>query len=115
MRDTLTFFAGMFVLTALAELFVLRRWYQRRGIKFCVLSVAALSGVIWIGCSMASFWIRWGWKISREGRMSGSDWIVAIFSSFVTAVFFGVVALLPAGGVALVYRRLKRGNHDLVV
>src|SRR6266516_2723653 len=97
MRDTLTFFAAMFALTALVELLALRRWHGRRSVLFCVVSVAVFSGVLWLTSAMTLFHIHWGWKAAGEPPMSGSEWVMVSFFVVLDVLLFSVIALIPAG------------------
>jgi hypothetical protein len=113
MRDALTFFVPMFVLTALAEWFVLRRWYLRRSLTFCIVAVAAPSGAAWTAYWAGLFWIRWGAKVSSEWPPSSAGLPLLVFSVLVDMLIFAAIALVPAGGVALIYRRMKKRHDDV--
>jgi hypothetical protein len=107
MRDTLTFFAAMFTLTVLLEIFALMRWHGRRSVLFCVISVAVFSGVLWLTSAMTLFHIRWGWKAASESPLSSSDWLMLGFFVLLDVLLFSLVALIPAGSVAFIYRRFR--------
>jgi len=107
MRDTLLFFLAMFALTALVEFQVLRKWLDRRGVLFCVFSVAVFSGVLWLTSAMALFHIQWDSKVAGELPLSGSDLVGVVVFILIDFLILTVVALIPAGSVALIYRRVR--------
>jgi hypothetical protein len=99
----------MLAITALVELCVLRTWSQRRSSAFCVILVAALSGVFWttflFGCLDAAH----GPTLSRPANTppvgSGASWTIVMFMIY--AVIIGMTALVPAGLTAFIYRRFR--------
>lgn len=108
MRDTFTFLAAMFALTALVEFVVLRRCVGHRRYAFCVLSVSFVSGVVWMASAMTLFHIRWGWKAAHEPPMSASEWVIVSLFVVLDVVLLSIAALIPAGTVALIHRRLRK-------
>lgn len=107
MRSTALFLLAMFVSTALVEFCVLRRWFGRRSLKVCVGSVSVINGVFWLGCAVALSWINVRWKSATEPSMTGSDILAVSFFLVLDALLLSVVALIPAGLVAVIYRSLR--------
>jgi hypothetical protein len=52
-------------------------------------------------------YIRSGWKAAQEPAISGADWVVLGLLCGVDALILTAVALIPAGGIALIYRRRR--------
>jgi biotin transporter BioY len=105
MRDTLPFFLAMFVLTAFVELFALRRRYGRWGFSGCIISVAAFSGIVWM---MNWILMNWADKIPEEALpLDTADRMCIGLSVLLGLLAFMVVALIPAGITALIYRKLR--------
>jgi hypothetical protein len=52
-------------------------------------------------------WINVGWKSAAEPRMTGSDMMTVGFLLAVDALVLSLIASVPAGLVAVLYRRLK--------
>lgn len=107
MRSTILFFLAVFVSTALVELCVLRRCFGRRSLAACVGTVSVGSGVFWLGCAVALGAIDVAWKVAAEPAMTASDMVVNGLLLFLDALLLSMVALVPAGAVAVIYRRLK--------
>jgi len=107
MRSTLLFLLAVFASTALVEFGILRRWFGRRSLKVCIGSVAAISGVFWLAFAVALSWINVGWKSATEPATTGSDLLAVGFLLLLDALLLSIVALIPAGLVAAIYRRLK--------
>jgi hypothetical protein len=113
MQDTLHFFAVMSAITVLVEFAVLRRCLGRRSYSFCILSVSLLSGVVWLASMRTLFGIRWGRNAADALPLSGSEWMVFSLCVVLGVLFFSAVALIPAGGVALIYRRWRNGHEGM--
>jgi hypothetical protein len=107
MRGTLLFLLAMFVSTAFVEFCVLRRCFGRRSLAVCIGTVSVASGVFWLVCAVALSFINVAWKAATEPAMTGSDIVVGGFLLVLDALLLSVVALIPAGLVAAIYRRLK--------
>jgi uncharacterized membrane protein len=104
MRDTLLFFIAMFGLTALVELFALRRRYGRWSLPDCIISVAVISGIVWM---MSWILMTWGDAIPAEALpLDTADRICIGLSVLFGLLAFMVVALIPAGITAFIYRQL---------
>lgn len=108
MRSTTLFLLAMFVSTAVVEFLVLRRWFGRRRLMVFVGSVSVLSGVFWLACALLLTWVNIGWKSASEPVMSTSDKVDAGLLLMLDAALLSVIALVPAGFVAAIYRRMKR-------
>lgn len=107
MRSIMLFFLAMFVSTALVELCVLRRCFGRRSLAACVGTVSVGSGVFWLVCAVALSAVDVAWKVAAEPAMTGSDMVVTGLLLVIDALLLTTVALIPAGLVAVIYRRLK--------
>lgn len=107
MRSTLLFLRALFVSTALVEFGVLRRCFGRRSLKSCIVGVAVTSGVFWLGYAVALSWIIFGWKSATEPAMTVSDVLAVGCLLLLDALLLSISALIPAGLVAAIYRRLK--------
>jgi hypothetical protein len=107
MLGTLLFFLAMFALTALAEFLVLKRCYGRRSVPFCVVSVAVFSGVGWMAIAVSLAHIHWGWKAASEPSLSASEWATPAFLILLDVLLLSALALVPAGSVALIFRRWR--------
>jgi len=97
----------MFASAALVELCVLRRWFSRRSLAVCVGAVSVASGVFWLACAVALSLIGVGGKAATEPAMSGSEMVTAGILLVLDATLLSVLALIPAGLTAVIYRRLK--------
>ena len=100
----------MLVITALVELCVLRIWSRRQGLAFCVTLVAVLSGVFWTAFLFAYLEAAHGPTLPRPANTlppvgSGVSWEIVMF--LIHAVIIGVVAVIPAGLTAFIYRRFR--------
>jgi hypothetical protein len=100
----------MLVITALFELCVLRVWSRRRSFSFCVLLVAAASGIFWAAFYFTYLEAAHGPSLPRPANTppplgSGYDWMVVMF--LIHAAIMGAVALIPAGFTAMIYRRFR--------
>ena len=100
----------MLTITALAELCVLRIFGQRHSLSFCIYSVAAISGIFWAAFFVAYLEVAHGPSLPRPASTpppvgSGYDWTIVMF--LIHAVIIGVVALVPAGFTAIIYRRFR--------
>ena len=109
MRDTALFLLGVVTSTGLVEFCVLRRWGRRCRLSSCIGVVSAVSGLFWLALGVAMTWIHVGWKSAAEPRMTGSDMVAVGFLLAVDALVLTLIASVPAGLVAVVYRRFK-GN-----
>src|ERR1019366_9913520 len=99
---------AMLAITALIELCALRIWSRRRNLAFCVTFVAAVSGVFWAAFLFAYLDVAHGPFLPRPANTpppvgSGASWAVVMF--LIHALIISVVALIPAGLTAMIYRR----------
>ena len=99
----------MLVITALVELCVLRVWSRRRGLAFCVTFVAAVSGIFWAAFLFA-YDAAHSPFLPRPANTqppvgSGASWAIVMF--LIYALIISVVALIPAGLTAMIYRRFR--------
>ena len=100
----------MLVITVLVELCVLRIWSRRRGLAFCVTFVAAVSGVFWAAFLFAYLDAAHSPFLPRPANTpppvgSGASWAIVMF--LIHALIISVVALIPAGLTAMIYRRFR--------
>ena len=72
--------------------------------------MAVLSGAAWVALGMVLFQIQWGWKTATEPSMNGEDWIGASVFILLDVLLLSAIALIPAGGVAVIYRKLRSKN-----
>ena len=100
----------MLVVTALVELCVLRAWSRRRGLAFCVTLVASVSGIVWAAFLFAYLDAAHGPFLPRPANTqppvgSGASWAIVMF--LIHALIISIVALIPAGLTAMIYRRFR--------
>ena len=112
----LAFLISLLVLVAVPlELHFVRRWYGRRPISHSVVAASFLTGVVWTTFAVLLGWIEWHWKSASEPASSGIEWIGVAVLITLDAFLAGVVAMIPAGVVALIYRRCRgRFREDRV-
>ena len=101
---------AMLAITALIALCALRIWSRRRNLAFCVTFVAAVSGVFWAAFLFAYLDVAHGPFLPRPANTpppvgSGASWAVVMF--LIHALIISVVALIPAGLTAMIYRRFR--------
>lgn len=101
----------LFAVTALVEMCVLRAWSKRRGYLFCVMLVAAISGILWTVFYFNYLEVANGPSLPRPANTtpnvgSGDDWMIVMF--FIYAVIIGAVAMIPAGITALIYGLFRK-------
>jgi amino acid permease len=97
-------FLLMFILTALLQFFMLRRRSNRLSILGTVLRVAVFSGIIWVTSWMM---IDWGDDLVALAQDSPSFFEKMLIIGILFLVFTAM-ALIPAGTVALIYRKSKK-------
>ena len=107
MRDTALFLLAVFASTGLLEFCVLRRWFGRRSLLTCIGVVSAVSGLFWLALGVAMTWIHVGWKSAAEPAMTRSDVVGVGFLLALDIVVLILISSVPAGLVAILYRRLK--------
>ena len=100
----------MLVVTALVELCVLRVWSRRRGLAFCVTFVAVVSGILWAAFLFAYLDAAHGPFLPRPANTpppvgSGASWAIVMF--LIHAMIISVLALIPTGLTAMIYRRFR--------
>jgi hypothetical protein len=100
----------MLVITALVELCVLRVLRRRRSLAFCITLVAAVSGVFWAAFLFAYLDAAHGPFLPRPANIpppvgSGASWAIVMF--LIHALIISIVALIPAGLTAMIYRRFR--------
>jgi hypothetical protein len=104
--SALFYWFALFASTAALELFVLRRWYSRRSLGACILGGAFSSGVCWGVFTVIYIWI--GVSAKAEAPPTLSEVFIDFgFGSLLWAVIMSVVALIPAGLTAMIYRRFR--------
>lgn len=106
MMDTMiqacSLFLAMFVLTALIELFALRRWSNRWGMLGCIVGVGAFCGMVWLAGWMM---IDWGDEATTEGP---PPFMIKLAVLLVLFLGFTMMAMIPAGLTGLIYRKAGR-------
>ncbi|MCP5523806.1 MAG: hypothetical protein H7A46_21505 [Verrucomicrobiales bacterium] len=108
MHSTALLFVAVFASTAFVEFCVLQRWFSRRSLVVCIGGVSAVSGVIWLAVGIALSLISFGWKSGSEPAMTAVDVLAVGFLLVLDALLLSLVAAVPAGLVAVIYRRFKR-------
>jgi hypothetical protein len=101
--STLLYWFTLFASTAVLEFCVLRRWFDRRSLGTCILGGAFSSGIFWGVFTMIFIWI--GVNAKAEAPPTLSEVIDFGFCSIFWALIMSVVALIPAGLTAMIYRR----------
>src|ERR1035437_8410078 len=94
----------IFASTAALELLVLRRWFGRRSLAACIFGAAIPSGIFWMVVIMITIWM--GLRAKAEAPPTPSELLIDFgFGSLLWALIMSVVALIPAGLTAIIYRR----------
>ena len=105
--SALLYLLTMFVSIAVAEFFVLRRWFGRRSMAVCVFGVAIPGGVFWTVLSWISAWLGSRVKAASEPPLAGTDYFALVFFFVVWILILSGIALVPAGLTAVIYRRFR--------
>lgn len=105
MCNTLLFFLTMSGLTSVVEYLVLRRWHGRWSFPACVVSVAAISAVIWL---LSWMFIPWTNRAADIEPDDAFEWFSLGLMIVLFYFFFAVMALIPASVVAVFYRKRIR-------
>lgn len=102
----------MFGLTAVMELFVLRHCYGRWSFPRCIISVVVFSGIV---CLIGWMLMDQGDEASKMEPPFGYDWMWLGLYVLISLLTFMVIALLPAGMAAIIYRKLgiHKKTHSL--
>jgi hypothetical protein len=104
--SALLYLLAMVASTAAVEYCVLRRWFGRRSLTFCVLGAALFSGIFWAAVLFTRTSILYGWKDAGY-TLTFMDFATCGFFFMIWTVGLTVIALIPATLTAAVYLRLK--------
>ena len=105
--SALLYLLTMFAAIAAVEFCVLRRWFGRRSLAVCIFSVAIPSGVFWTAVTWTFTAIGVSWKAASEPPLTGTDYLALSFFFVVWVLILSIVALIPTGLTALIYRRFR--------
>jgi len=88
---------------ALLEFYVLRRYYGRRSLAECIFIGAFISGILW-----AAIIVSIVFSTARlDVRQTTLERLLDFGTSLVIyALFISVLALIPSGVAAMIYRKL---------
>jgi hypothetical protein len=104
--SALLYLLAIFASTAAVEFCVLRRWFGRRSLAVCIFGGAIPSGIFWGVAMVISIWI--GVSAKAEAPPTPSEIVLDFgFGSILWVLIMSVVALIPAGLTAMIYRRFR--------
>jgi hypothetical protein len=104
--SALLYLLAIFTSTVAVEFFVLRRWFGRRSLAACIFGGAIPSGVFWGVAMVIYIWISVSAKAAAPPTFS-EIFMDFGFGSILWALIMSVVALIPAGLTAMIYRRFR--------
>ena len=105
--SALLYLLTMFASIAAVEFCVLRRCFGRRSLAVCVFSVAIPSGIFWTAVTWMLTAIGVSWKAASEPSLTGANYFGLSFFFVVWVLILSIVALIPAGLTAMIYRRFR--------
>ena len=106
--SALLYIFTLLVTSALVEFLLLRRWYPRRSLPFCIILGGAFGGVVWSIYSWMLYWTMaspYTKHATDHPQTLGVAGGIAIY--VVTTWIFCGVALIPASLTAIIYRRCR--------